>query len=198
VLIEAAGMIGDPSVRNRGTVGGNVAHADPASDLPTVFVCLGATMQMQGPAGSRSVAASQFFTDLFETALGEDEILTAVTVPAESSGTGSAYEKLFNPASRYAVIGVAAQVTMDGDTCTSASVAVGGMTTYATACPSVAAQLVGKTVDRASVEAAAAAVTDDIDPDMVMGDMHASAEYRLGVVPTMVARAINKAVDRAT
>ncbi|MDX1522384.1 MAG: FAD binding domain-containing protein, partial [Anaerolineae bacterium] len=90
-LAEAAGMIGDPQVRNRGTVGGNVAHADPASDLPTILTALGATFHLTGPGGDRTVAAADFFTGLFETALGEDEMVTAVEVPTEGSGSGSAY-----------------------------------------------------------------------------------------------------------
>lgn len=196
-LTEAASYIGDPAVRNRGTVGGNVAHADPASDLPTVFVCLGATMHMQGDGGTRSVAAADFFTDLFETAMGEDELLIGVSFAAEGAGSGSAYEKLFNPASRYAMVGAAVQVTMDGDTCTAASVAVGGLTPSATASPSVAAALTGQTLDDATINAAAAKVTDDIDADFVLGDIHASAEYRLGVVGAIVARAIRRAVARA-
>ena len=104
-LREAAGMIGDPQVRNRGTVGGNVAHADPASDLPTVFAALGATFHATGAGGSRSIAAADFFTGLFETALADDEVLTTIEVGAEGSGSGSAYAKLFNPASRYAMVG---------------------------------------------------------------------------------------------
>jgi len=97
-LPEAAGWIGDPMVRNRGTVGGNIAHADPASDLPTVLAALGGSMTVAGEGGSRSVDAGDFFTGLFETAMGEDELLTGVTVPAKAAGTGTAYAKLFNPA----------------------------------------------------------------------------------------------------
>ena len=92
-LAEAAGLVGDPAVRNRGTIGGNVSHSDPASDLPTVLTALGATYNITGPGGQRSVAAADFSTGLLETALGEDEILTSVSVPAAPSGSGSAYVK---------------------------------------------------------------------------------------------------------
>ena len=88
VMSEAAGWIGDPQVRNRGTIGGNVAHADPASDMPTVLVAVGATLNITGPGGDRSVAAGDFFTGLFETALGDGEIITSIEVPSEGSGTG--------------------------------------------------------------------------------------------------------------
>lgn len=195
-MAEAAGMIGDPQVRNRGTIGGNVSHADPASDWPTVLTALGAQFHIAGSGGSKTVEAADFFTGLFETALGEDELLTAVTVPAEGAGTGSAYAKLFNPASRYAMVGVAASVTVENGTCTAASVAVGGLTSHAMACPSVAAALVGKSLDADTIAAAAAAVANDLGDD-VMGDMHASADYRRSMAPVFVKRALMKAADRA-
>ena len=195
-LREAAGMIGDPQVRNRGTVGGNVAHADPASDLPTVFAALGATFHVTGSGGSRSIAAADFFTGLFETALADDEVLTAVEVGAEGSGTGSAYAKLFNPASRYAMVGACATVEMADGTCSSCTVAVGGLTSSATIVPSVGAAMAGNAVDDDTVAAAAAAALGDVGDD-VMGDIHASAEYRSKMLPVFVARAIKAAADRA-
>lgn len=195
-LPEAAAMIGDPSVRNRGTVGGNVAHADPASDLPTVFMALNATFNVTGADGSRAISADDFFTGLFETALDEGEVLTSVEVSAEGDNTGSAYAKLFNPASRYAMVGAAASVTMDNGTVSAASVAIGGLTAVATRCASVAAALVGTSGDDDAIAAAAAAVGDDLGE--VIGDMHASADYRRAVAPEMVRRALAKAVSRAS
>ncbi len=100
-LAEAAGMIGDPQVRNRGTIGGNVAHADPASDLPTVLTALGATFYAKGSEGERSISAEEFFTGLFETELAEDEILTAVEVPVEGKFICSSYAKIYIHASLY-------------------------------------------------------------------------------------------------
>ncbi|MCA9970079.1 MAG: xanthine dehydrogenase family protein subunit M [Anaerolineales bacterium] len=196
-LPEAAGMIGDPQVRNRGTVGGNVAHADPASDLPTVFLALKATFHVAGANGTRTVAADDFFVDLFATALDEGEILTAVSIPAETSGTGSAYAKLFNPASRYAMVGAAVQLSVDaGGTCTAASVAVGGLTPKATRAGSVEAALVGKRLDADTLAAAAAALSGDLGDD-VMGDIHASASYRRQVAPALLRRALESAAARA-
>lgn len=196
VLSEAASMIGDPQVRNRGTVGGNVAHADPASDLPTVFTALRATFHITGPNGSRTVSADDFFVDLFETAMGEDEVLTAVSVPTEGKHTGSAYQKLFNPASRYAMVGAAAQVTLQGNECTAAGVAVGGLTPKATRAASVEAALVGKKLDGDAIAAAAAEIANDLGDD-VMGDVHASAAYRRQMAPVLVRRALETAVARA-
>ena len=193
-LTEAAGWIGDPQVRNRGTVGGNIAHADPASDLPTVLTALGATINIIGPGGQRSVAAQSFFTGLFETTLQEGELVSSIDVP--TNGGGSAYAKLFNPASRYAVIGCAAQVKVENGVCSAASVAVGGLTTHATKANAVEAALIGKALNEANINAAAAQLAADLGDD-VMGDMHASADYRRSVAPIYVAQAITKAASRA-
>ena len=195
-LPEAAGWIGDPMVRNRGTVGGNIAHADPASDLPTVLAALGGSMTVAGEGGSRSVDAGDFFTGLFETAMGEDELLTGVTVPAKAAGTGTAYAKLFNPASRYAIVGAAASIKMNGDSCESASVAIGGCVPATKSCRSVEAALVGKTMSADNIAAAAAAVADDLGDD-ILSDIHASADYRRAMAVVFVKRAITKAVERA-
>ncbi len=195
-LPEAAGWIGDPMVRNRGTVGGNVAHADPSSDLPTVLTALGATMKIAGDGGSREVAAADFFTGLFETAMGEDELLTEVSVPAKAAGTGTAYSKLFNPASRYAIVGAAVSVTMSNGTCSSATVAIGGLTPNAKRCGSVEAALAGKEMSEANIEAAANAVAADLGDD-ILSDIHASADYRKKMASVFVKRAITKAVGRA-
>lgn len=194
-LPEAAGWIGDPSVRNRGTVGGNVAHADPASDLPTVLTALDAKFHMQSATGKRNVGAEEFFTDLFETALQEDEILTTVEVPSEEAGSGSAYAKLFNPASRYAMVGVAASIALDGESIHSAKVAIGGLLNAAKRCASVEAALTG--TDDDSLTAAANAVMNDLPEDEVIGDMHASAHYRRSVAPSLVKQALTKAIERA-
>jgi carbon-monoxide dehydrogenase medium subunit len=186
VLSEAASWIGDPQVRNRGTVGGNVSHADPSSDLPTVFTALGATFHIQGADGIRTIAATDFFTGLFETALGEDELLLAVEVPANPGG--SAYKKLSNPASRYAMVGAAAVVGGG-----SFSVAVGGLTPHAMKCASVEAALAGGH----SAADAAAAVLNDIGDD-ILGDIHASSDYRRQMAIVYVKRAILEAQSRTS
>jgi carbon-monoxide dehydrogenase medium subunit len=196
-LKEAASMIGDAQVRNRGTVGGNVAHADPASDLPTVFTGLGATMKATSKDGSRDIAASDFFTGLFESALEEDEILTAIEVDAESGNRGSAYAKMFNPASRYAVVGAFATVDVgDDDSCTSARVAVGGLTPHALLIDSVADAIVGNPITEENAKRAARDAVDAVGDD-VMGDIYASAEYRKRMLPVFVARALLEAGSRA-
>jgi carbon-monoxide dehydrogenase medium subunit len=195
-LSEAAAGIGDPQVRNRGTIGGNVAHADPASDHPTILVALGATIHLTGSGGDRSVAAADFFKGLFETDLAEGEIVTAVEVPNEGAGSGSAYAKLFNPASRYAMVGVGASVTVEGGKCTAASVGGGGLTPAARKASSVEAALVGNALDEATIAAAAEAVSNDLG-DEVLGDIHADADYRRAMAVVFAKRAISKAAERA-
>ncbi len=195
-LAEAAGMVGDPQVRNRGTIGGNVAHADPASDLPTVLAALGATFHAKGSKGERSISAEEFFTGLFETALAEGEILTAVEVPVEGKDTGSAYAKMASPGSRYAMVGAAATVSVKSGKCESAGVAVGGLTPTAVRVASVEAALVGNKLDADTIAAAAEAVRDDLG-DGILGDMHASADYRKAMAPVYVKRAIAAAAEQA-
>ena len=124
-VAEAARHIGDNQVRNRGTIGGNIAHADPGSDLPATLIASGATIHLQGSGGERSVAATDFFIDLLTTDLGEDEVVTAIEVPslaAKDGKTGSAYLKFEHPASGYAVVGAAAWVSIGSDgTCSGKS-----------------------------------------------------------------------------
>ncbi|MFQ5408145.1 MAG: FAD binding domain-containing protein [Anaerolineales bacterium] len=195
-LAQAASMVADVQVRNRGTLGGNVAHADPASDPPTMLLALGATFHMTGPGGERSVAAADFFTGLFETALADGEILTAIEVPAEGADSGSAYAALRNPASNYAMVAAGVAVTVADGACTAASVAVGGLTPHATRAPAVEAALVGKALDEATIAAAAAAVADDLGDD-ILADIHAGAEYRRKIAPVMIQRALTDAAARA-
>lgn len=192
-LTEAASWIGDPQVRNRGTVGGNIAHADPASDLPTVFMALGATINVQGPNGSRSISADDFFVDLFATDLRDDELVVSIDIPQD--GAATAYAKLFNPASRYAIVGAAVKISVSGSSITTARVAVGGLTPKAVRATSVENALTGESVSDASIKNAAAQIANDLDE--VMGDIHASEEYRRAMAPVYVERALAKAIERA-
>jgi carbon-monoxide dehydrogenase medium subunit len=196
-LSEAAGKIGDPQVRNRGTIGGSIAHADPGSDLPTVITALGATIHIVSASGNRSLAASDFFTGILETALQAGEIVTAVEVPGVVSGCGSAYTKLPNPASRYAMIGVAATLTIDQGKCTKAGVAVGGLIPAAKRATSVEAALTGKNLNPDVIAAAAEAVQNDLG-DEILEDIHAGIEYRKSMATVFVKRALSAAMERAS
>jgi carbon-monoxide dehydrogenase medium subunit len=199
VLSEAAAQIGDQQVRNRGTIGGSLSHADPAADLPTVVVALGATLTAVGPRGPRSIPAGQFFTDLFTTALAEDEVLTTITVPSLGAGTGAAYHKHEHPASGYAVVGVAALVTLSGGACKSVTIAVGGATANPVRASAAESALTGRKLDPAAkadaIATAAAKVADAITNPL--GDHYASAEYRRHLATVLARRAITSAVQRA-
>jgi carbon-monoxide dehydrogenase medium subunit len=198
-LAEAARLVGDPAVRNRGTIGGNVAHADPASDLPTVLTALGATFEIAGGGSSKTSDAASFFTGMMTTALGEHDLLVAVDVPTRPKGQGQAYVKFVHPASRYAVIGVAAALTVSGGTCSAAAIAVGGLVPRATRAASVEKALVGQKLSTESIARAAASVERDLSPmsSDLLGDLYASAEYRKAVAPVWVKRALTAAADRA-
>ena len=195
-LSEAAGLVGDPAVRSRGTIGGNIAHADPASDLPTVLVALDARIVAIGPAGERTIPADGFFTGIMSTALADNEVVTAIVVPSSARGQGSAYVKFSHPASRYAVIGVAASVTVAGNVCSTARVALGGLLPHASRAAAVEKALTGKPLDTSAVANAAAQAGSDLGDD-VTGDIFASAAYRKAVAPVYVKRAIAAAAARA-
>jgi aerobic carbon-monoxide dehydrogenase medium subunit len=194
LLAEAAGKIGDPQVRNKGTIGGNVAHADPASDLPAVLVALGATLHLRGPAGPRRVQASDFFVGLMTTALAAGEILTAVEVPFQPAGTGSCYLKVEHPASGYAVCGAAAVLGLAGDgACSDARLAFNGIAASPVDAAGVVADLVGRVPDDGAIAAAMErlAVADPL------GDVHASGAYRVRLARVYGGRALGEARERA-
>jgi carbon-monoxide dehydrogenase medium subunit len=195
-LAEAAGVVGDPAVRSRGTIGGNIAHADPASDLPTALVALDARIVVVGPSGERTIPAEGFFTGIMTTTLADDEVVTAIVVPAAARGEGSAYVKFSHPASRYAVIGVAASLIVGNHQCSAARVAVGGLVPSARRAASVEKALVGKDLETAAIAAAATKVGSDLGGE-VSGDIFASASYRKAVAPVYVKRAIAAAAARA-
>jgi carbon-monoxide dehydrogenase medium subunit len=196
MLSEAARQVGDPAVRNRGTIGGNVAHADPASDLPTVLSALGARFTVAGPGGTTTIDAASFFTGMMATALGEHDLLTAIEVPARTPDQGMAYAKFSHPASRYAVIGVAASLTVRGGRCAAAAVAIGGLVPQATRAAAVERALIGHEVSAEQIAAASHLVSQDLGTD-ILGDLYASAEYRQAVAPVWVRRALTAAADRA-
>jgi carbon-monoxide dehydrogenase medium subunit len=193
-LAECVGQIGDIQVRNRGTIGGSLAHADPAADLPAVVLALGATINVMGPNGARSIAADDMFVAMMTTALSPDEVITSVTFPILGRGEGAAYAKLRQPASRYAIVGVAAYVKLDGGTVAACRIGVTGAGAVAVRQPAAEAALVGTSGDDAAVAAAANAAGDGID---YLGDIHASAEYRQAMVKVYTRRALTEALHRA-
>ena len=199
LLAEAAGGIGDPAVRNRGTIGGNLAHADPASDWATVLTALGATVSVQGPSGSRAIAVGDFVEDAFATALAADELITTVSVPTLAANQRAEYAKMAHPASFYAVVGGAVVVTMDGDRCTAASVAVGGLTPRPVKAAAVEQALAGTTLTMDSIADATSRLTEDLSAAGVdiIGDVYASADFRSQVAPVEVKHALLHAIGLA-
>jgi carbon-monoxide dehydrogenase medium subunit len=195
ILAEAAALIADPQVRNRGTIGGSLANADPASDYPTLITALDATLTATGPKGERQIEARKFFKDLFTTALKRDEVLTLITVPAYANmpGMGSAYLKHRHPASSYAVVGVAAMIGLENGKVTRAVVVVGGATSNPSHAKSVESALEGLEPTEENI----AAATDQMDIEATLGDPYASADYRAHLAKVMTKRALMLAAERA-
>jgi carbon-monoxide dehydrogenase medium subunit len=195
-LSEAAGMIGDVQVRNRGTIGGSLAHADPAGDLPAVMQMAEAQFKLIGPGGERTVRTEQFFVDLLTTALGPDELLTEIQVDVPPARTGTAYLKVFQKASGFAIVGVAARVTLgaDGRTCQTASIGITGVAAKAFRARGVEQALQGQAIDEAAITAAAEHAGDGVE---ALSDLHASADYRLALTRVYTKRALLRALTRA-
>jgi carbon-monoxide dehydrogenase medium subunit len=190
MLAEAAGEIGDPQVRNKGTLGGSIAHADPAADLPAVMIALDADIQLKGKNGARTVKASAFFRGLYDVDLNPGELIVSVQFTPVRSG---AYAKLHQRASHFAVVGVAAVLEVKGGVIQSARIGVTGATTHAIRLTGVEQALAGKQAD--GIAAASAAAGNEITD--VSADLHASADYRKAMVPVFVKRAVEKALARS-
>jgi len=196
VVPEAASHIGDVQVRNRGTVGGSVAHADPASDLPSVLVALDAEFVAKGPNGERTIKAADFFEDLMTTSLGDDELLTEIRFQVPQGKVGSAYEKLANKASHYSVVGAAAIIIVGGDgTVQDCRVALSGVSAKPIRATGVENALKGKQPTAEAIAEAASHAAEGID--YALSDIHASEEYRLAMTKVYAKRALTKAVERA-
>ena len=189
LLSHTAGLVGDPQVRHRGTIGGSVAHGDPASDLPTTLLALGAQFAMRGPSGERTVSASQFFTGFFETALKPDEILTEIRVPRLGASQGWSYLKFNRRAQDWAIVGVATVVGRSNGTIDDAAIALTNMGRTPLRAGAVENALRGAPLGE--VATAAMKATDGTNPP---SDTNASAEYREHLVKVLVRRALEKAL----
>jgi len=192
VVPEAAGMIGDPQVRNRGTVGGSVAHADPSADMPAVLVALNAEIHVKGPGGWRVVMAHDFFKDLFTVNMAPDEIIASVQfTPVRTS----AYAKLVQRASHYAIVGVAAVLEVNGRTIVSARIGVTGATSHAQRLAGVERALANRPLSKDTITAAAEVAAEGLEG--INSDIHASVDYRRAMVPVFTRRALEGALARA-
>jgi len=190
MIAEAASEIGDPQVRNRGTIGGSLAHADPAADFPAVVLALDADIVLKGPNGSRTVKASAFFRGFYDVDLAHGELIVGVHfTPVKAA----AYAKLHQRASHYAIVGVAAALDVKGGAIQSARIGITGATTHAMRLGGVENALAGKKAD--GIAAAAASAADEVTD--VSADLHASEDYRRAMIPVVVRRAVEKALARA-
>ncbi|MCB0545976.1 MAG: xanthine dehydrogenase family protein subunit M [Phaeodactylibacter sp.] len=187
MLSEAADLIGDVQVRNKGTLGGSLAHADPAADWPAVMIAAHANIEVKGPQGTRTVAADDFFTGFFSTALADNEIITAIRIPEPPKGTNSSYQKFMQPASRFAIVGCAASITMNGRLCSKVSVAFTGLSDAAFRASNIEAALFEKMPTEENITAAVQKAGEGV---MAMSDHFASEEYRLHLARVFAKRAL--------
>jgi len=188
ILPEQARLIGDPMVRNKGTLGGALAHADPAADYPASMLALNASLKIEGKSGARVVSAHDFFQGMFATALEPGEMLTEIHIPLQ--GAHMAYEKFAHPASRYAIVGVAVVLEMNGNTCSSARVALTGAGPGAVRLGNVEEKLGGQVLSSSVIENA---VQDAVQASELLSDPFASSEYRAHLVMVMARKALSRA-----
>lgn len=194
LVAEAASQVADPAVRNKGTIGGNLSHADPGSDLPGVMVALDAVVHFRGPEGERQTRATEFFLDLMMTDLRPDEILLAVEIPVALQGSGCCYLKFEHPASGYAVCGAAAVVEFDSSgSCQKCRLVFNGVKEIPWDASETCQQLVGTGLDEVTVTNA----LDGLQITDPMGDTYASGPYRLHLAKIVGRRALLKAAERA-
>jgi carbon-monoxide dehydrogenase medium subunit len=194
LLAEALPWVGHSAIRNRGTIGGSLAHADPAAELPAVAVCLDARLTVRGEAGERTLAAQEFFRGYLTTALAPTELLAEVWFPSALPGTGAAWIEFARRHGDYALVGVAAVVTLEGSTVRRASLAVTGVDGVPVRAVDAERLLIGAPLSAESMAAAAESVRRTLEPH---ADIHATAAYRRHLAGVLTVRALTRAGDRA-
>ena len=194
LLHDTAVVIADPLVRNMATVGGNIAHADPANDHPATMLAYNATVVAKGPKGERTIAIDDFFTGLFENAMGEDEILTEIRIPKPGANSGGAYMKFERKVGDYAISAAAVQLRLDGGTVAAARIGLTNVSAVPMRAKGAEAELVGKSISDAVIEAAGKAAAAECDPSP---DLRGGVDYKRDITRVMVKRSIQQAVARA-
>jgi CO/xanthine dehydrogenase FAD-binding subunit len=195
LLTEAVGWVGHGQIRNRGTVGGSVAHADPAAELPAAFAALDASFNVSSRRGTRTIGWSQFFMSEFTTALAPDELLTAVVVPPQDEASGSAFVEYARRHGDFALGGAAVTLKLGSDRrCEKVTIALLSAGPAPVRASAAEAQLRGAVVDESSIRAAAAEAVKGLHPT---SDLHGGTEYRISLLRTMTERALTKAAERA-
>ena len=195
LMTEATALIGHVQIRNRGTVGGSIAHADPASEYPALVVLSDAELTIAGPNGTRTATWDEFFLTYLTTSLEPDELLTEIRFPLPKAGSGFAFEELTRRHGDFALVGCAAQVTMNGGgTCEDARLSLIGVGPFPHRSPEAEKMLKGQKLTDQLISDAGQLISEEVDPD---GDMHASVEYRRAMSKVFVERAMKKAISRA-
>lgn len=194
LMADAYRWVGHGPIRNRGTLGGNISHADPASEMPAVLAACDATIGVRSAKQSRTIPAAGFFTGALATALAEGEMVTEIRVPLAQPGQGAAWEEAANRKGDFAMAGVGVLVTVAGGKCTHAAIGVAGMAKPGTRLPATEKRLVGTALDAAAIAAAARAAREEVRPST---SYHADATYKRELVETLAARALAAARDRA-
>jgi carbon-monoxide dehydrogenase medium subunit len=193
LLAETAAAIGDVQVRNMGTLGGSIAHADPSADYPAALQALEAKLVLKGAKTERTVAAADFFLEAFTTALAPGEIVREAIVPVETSGAGTSYQKMVQPASGFAIVGVAARVERSAGKIGKVRIGVTGLSNRSYRAAAAEKALEGKSGSASEIQNAAALVTEGVDAN---SDLHASADYRRHLAVVFAARALVAALAR--
>jgi carbon-monoxide dehydrogenase medium subunit len=193
LLSDAARLIADPQVRNRGTIGGDIAHGDPANDHPALSIAVDATFMLQGPNGQRRVKADSFFLGTYSTALADDEILVAIRVPAFASGTGWAYEKLKRKTGDWATAAAAVVLRVSSGTVSHVRIALTNLAPSALRAVDAEKVLLGQPLTDATIRAASAAAMAAVNP---AADLRGDVEYKTAMAGQMVQRAIRAAAAR--
>ena len=194
LLAETVAHIGDMQVRNRGTIGGSVAHADPSADYPAALQALEAKIVVKGASSERTIAAADFFVDTFTTTLGPGEIVREVIVPVEESGVGTSYQKLVQPASGFAIVGIAARVRRSGGKIAMARIGVTGLSNRSYRATASEKALEGSAGSATEIQNAAAMVADGVEAN---SDLFASADYRRHMAVVYATRALIAAIARS-
>ncbi len=195
IILDTAKVIADPLVRNMATVGGNLAHGDPANDHPATMIALGAQIVVTGPTGIRTIPVDEFFVDLMVTQLQPAEILTEIQIPTPPKKSGGAYLKLERKVGDYAIAAVAAQLTLkDGDTCAQVGIGLTNVGNVPIKAQKAMDYLTGKKLDEAAIKEAGKLAADESDPS---DDLRGPAEYKRSLVNTLTRRALHKALARA-
>jgi aerobic carbon-monoxide dehydrogenase medium subunit len=193
LVAKAAGTIADPQVRNRGTIGGSLAHGDPASDLPAVMMVCEASLSVQGPSGERTISAQEMFQDYMETSLEPTEVVTAVSIPS-MDGWGFGYEKFNRRSEDWAMVAVSAMVRKSGDTCEDVRIGLTNMGSTPLRASAAEEALRGASLSSESIAQAAARAAEGTDPP---SDLNASAEYKRHLAQVLCRRALTQAAGLA-